>query len=159
MKLIYFVLLFLTIFEKGDAFCSHIQQVSSHRFSPMLFGTLENDHENIKQSEIEVVRNLILSMSKEQNDEKRRKELSDLMTQKVEESKVDEEAKRFLELWDQTLIIVGGEVQEEARLKAMNNPPQEKDRESPKEKSEDELQLWALVDMMVQSKTMIKKAR
>lgn len=151
MKLIYFVLLFITIFEKGDAFCSHIQQVSSHRFSPMLFGTLE--------SEIEVVRNLVLSMSKEQNDEKRRKELSDLMTQKVEESKVDEEAKRFLELWDQTLIIVGGEVQEEARLKAMNNPPQEKDRESPKEKSEDELQLWALVDMMVQSKTMIKKAR
>lgn len=159
MKLTYFALLFISIFGKTDGFCSHIQQASSHRVSPMLFGTSRDNHENIEQSEIEEMRTLILTMSKEQNDEKRRKDLSDLMTKKVEESRIDEEAKRFLELWDQTLIIVGGEVQEEARLKAMKNPPQENEDKNPKEKSDDELQLWALVDMMVQSKTMVKKAR
>jgi len=82
------------------------------------------------------------------------------------------EAAKFAMLWDRMLIDVGGEVQNEARARVEQSMAEnpgvtateiedhtgtEAGEVKERQKSEDELQLWALVDMMVQSKSMIKK--
>jgi len=112
------------------------------------------------------MRNLILSISQETDDGKRRSTIAELMKEKTSLDDVAEAAK-FVHLWDTTLIQVGGDFQNEARARALRMPPapvveadggDEDKPAEPREKSKDELQLWALIDMMIQSKTLIKKA-
>ncbi len=110
--------------------------------------------------EIEEVRKTILSVSEEKDDEKRRSNLSSLINEKISEGD-----QQFLQIWDKAIIQLGEELQMEARRKAMETQAVESENcddasEETKEvtKSKEEIQLWALVDMMVQSKTLIKKA-
>ena len=126
---------------------------------------------------------LIIELSKETTDDVRRSRLQAIIVQGLKEGDADS----FSQLFQQSLEAVGNKVQAEARELAMKRY-EEKDAaetineaavasaannggdspirvESVNETSEGkiksplETQLWALVDMMVQSKTMVKKAR
>ena len=129
------------------------------------------------------MKDLIIDLSKESTDDVRRSRLQAIIVQGLDEGDADS----FSQLFQQSLEAVGNEVQAEARELAMKRY-EEKDAaetineaavasatnnggDSPirvetvnetsegKIKSPLETQLWALVDMMVQSKTMIKKVQ
>mmetsp|Transcript_20903 Transcript_20903/g.45200 ORF Transcript_20903/g.45200 Transcript_20903/m.45200 type:complete len:193 (+) Transcript_20903:65-643(+) len=119
---------------------------------------------------------LIVSLSNEPTDELRRKRMETVIADGLAQSD-DEERQQFCALFQQALEAVGNEVQAEARelaMKRYEETEQEAETSSDGEdsairietvsesggkiKSPVETQLWALVDMMVQSKTMMKRA-
>jgi hypothetical protein len=124
-------------------------------------------------AEVEEMEELILSLSRETTDELRRDRVRAIIIEGL--SKPNGDSERFTDLFNQTLIIVGDRVKLLAQQKAIKIQAEaeaaEKDDESSlppppdeappevveREKSPDELQLWALVDMMIQSRTIIKK--
>ena len=125
------------------------------------------------------IRELIISISLESDDVKRRKLLSETLEEKLNQEDVSAAAK-FAHLWDVNIIKIGEQIQNEARAEAQNKADtldsaatdsasdnySEDDNDndgntagstSSIEKSMKEKQLWSMVDMMVQSKTLIKK--
>jgi len=134
----------------------------------VLFSSTEGNEEQLyAESEIEEMGNTIISISKERDDEKRRSIIISLIKEKTQADDPAEAAK-FAHLWDITLTAVGGKFQNEAREKAYKTASEtnnSKDGDQVEdgttrtpEKSDDEMQLWALIDMMIQSKILIKKA-
>ncbi|KAL7524236.1 hypothetical protein ACHAXR_000486 [Thalassiosira sp. AJA248-18] len=128
-----------------------------------------NGSPEFTQDEIDHMDQLIVSLSKESNDDKRRERLAGILDQELADaakSSSDSEIPRFAELFQLSLDAVGGEVQAAAREKAeqqqQNLGTDDSENESEggdvveRVKSPEELQLWALIDMMVQSKTRIK---
>jgi hypothetical protein len=126
--------------------------------------------------EMEEMEQLILSISREATDQLRRDRLRAIFIESLSQPNGDPQ--RFIDLFNQTLIVVGDRVKLEAQQKfhrlqeeaeaaekddASNDdssltPPNDATvPEVPREKTQDELQLWALIDMMVQSKTIVKK--
>ena len=131
------------------------------------------------------MKDLIIDLSKEGTDDVRRSRLQAIINDGLEQG----DAETFSALFQQALEAVGNEVQAEARVLAMQRYEEtineeavataaalsddsntngesspirvEKVNETSEGtiKSPLETQLWALVDMMVQSKTMIKKAK
>jgi hypothetical protein len=125
------------------------QSPSATRFCPTrLLLTKSSDLEQ----ETEDMKELILSLSLEPTDESRRERLAELFGEAL--AKPNGAPKRFTDLFDKTLIEVGDRVRKEAleTLECEQNLP------SDGSKSPQELQVWALIDMMVQSKTLVKKA-
>jgi hypothetical protein len=104
------------------------------------------------EKETEDMKELILSLSLEPTDESRRERLAALFGEAL--AKPNGAPKRFTDLFDKTLIEVGDRVRKEA-LEALER---EQNLASDGCKSPQELQVWALIDMMVQSKTLVKKA-
>ena len=130
--------------------------------------------------EVQDMENLVRDLSKEQNDDLRRQKLADILDKELvavvdddnsdsSEVTLPQEIPRFAQLFQYSLDIVGESVQAAAREKAMelnenslhviedsssgeNVPGTGSDRV----KSDEEMQLWALIDMMVQSKTRVK---
>jgi hypothetical protein len=118
---------------------------------------------------------LILSISREATDQLRRDRLRAIFIEAL--SRPNGDTQRFTDIFDQTLIIVGDRVKLQAQQNALKlqeaeaaekddadkdesslTPPQ--DAAAPEvapEKTQDQMQLWALIDMMVQSKTIVKK--
>jgi len=125
--------------------------------------------------EVEEMRDLIVSLSLESNDHERRTRVRDVFHEAL--ARPNGMPKRFSDLFDTVLTQVGDQVQMEAKKKffedsAAAETPSEDEVEVEEEpvlssegeqegelrlKSPEELQLWALVDMMVQSKTIVKK--
>ena len=119
--------------------------------------------------EVQEMDALIISLSLESTDKSRRQRLASVFAEEL--VKVDTN-RRFADLFDQVLAEVGDRVQVKAKKKALEkqrNEPEEKSTEDQVDeendgdfmsmgKSPEERQLWALVDMMVQSKTLAKKA-
>ena len=124
--------------------------------------------------ETQEMRDLILSLSLEPTDHDRRSRVRDVFHEAL--ARPNGMPKRFTDLFDKVLIEVGDQVQNEAKKKffqdeaaaaAQRNEPQnthpdnEAEADSvlppPRSKTPEELQLWALVDMMVQTKTIVKK--
>jgi hypothetical protein len=115
---------------------------------------------------------LILSLSREPTDESRRARLGKVFAEAL--NRPNGGPKRFSDLFDKTLISVGDEVRSraitkalEAQQAALNEEGQTDDDDtasaSPDDghmtgKSEDAQQVWAMVDMVVQSKTILKRA-
>ncbi len=112
------------------------------------------------QSESDEVRELILTLSIETDDEQRRTKLKSLLEGKLTQDDAVKSAK-FAHLWDTNIIKIGGEIQNNARLeagqKSTSNNQQNENGTVGSEKNENEKQLWAMVDMMVQSKSIIKQ--
>ena len=118
--------------------------------------------------EVQEMEMLIMSLSLENDDDYRRKKVATLFAEEL--AKPNGHPNRFTELFDSVLMITGERVQNEAKT----NAAQESNRQQPveikmdaeisevvyisREKSTAELQLWAFIDMMVQSKTLVKKA-
>lgn len=126
------------------------------------------------------MKTLIVSLSNEPTDELRRKRMETVMANGLAQSD-DEARKQFCTLFQQTLEAVGNEVQAEARELAMQKYEEKEqgtggenssaaggeesairietvNESGGKIKSPVETQLWALVDMIVQSKVLIKRA-
>jgi hypothetical protein len=120
------------------------------------------------------MKELIVSLSLESTDHDRRTKLKEIFHEALD--RPNDMPKRFSDLFDSVLTQVGDQVQMEAKKKFFergNSLEKQKDvgeeetkstEESTTEcgrglklKSQEELQLWALVDMMVQSKTIVKK--
>jgi len=139
------------------------------------------NYDNYTPAEVTKMQDMVVSLSQESNDETRRTRLKLII--EVGLAGPNGGPKRFAVLFDRVLTQVGEQVQREAREKYAEraadseagrngddnlsadtvlekdesdeggNPPEDK----PVEKTPEELKLWALVDMMIQSKTMIKK--
>lgn len=134
-----------------------------HRHSKSIGIKSKNGNE-IDQAEINEMEDLILSLSLEESDESRRERLQSIFDDEL--AKPNGGPKHFSDLFDRTLMVVGERVKAEAQEYA------EKLQESAKEDSEGEeekasetsqgfpqqKQLWAMIDMMVQSKTIVKRA-
>lgn len=104
------------------------------------------------EQELTDMEELIISLSLEPTDESRRERLAGLFQEVL--TKPNGDPKRFSDLFDRTLIEVGDRVRKEALEKL----EQKQNNEGVEGKTAEELQVWALVDMMVQSKTMVKRA-
>eukprot|EP00554_Chaetoceros_debilis_P000376 CAMPEP_0194089348 /NCGR_PEP_ID=MMETSP0149-20130528/33879_1 /TAXON_ID=122233 /ORGANISM="Chaetoceros debilis, Strain MM31A-1" /LENGTH=165 /DNA_ID=CAMNT_0038773245 /DNA_START=12 /DNA_END=509 /DNA_ORIENTATION=- len=98
------------------------------------------------------VRERIMSLSLLKSDEERRMELSNLLENNLL-NRNNDDASQFALLWDAALIEIGSDVQTKAKARA----EAEAGSGEVVGNEEDKQQLWALVDMMVQSKSLIKK--
>lgn len=128
--------------------------------------------------EMKDMNELILSLSKVSDDDKRREKLAAFFDKELadaaqiaslddsDDDALTQEVPRFAKLFQASLDIVGEEVQTAAREVAMEQQQNQDAAESNQSdddgervervKSQEELQLWALIDMMVQSKTRVK---
>jgi len=162
-----------------------LQQRGNRMFStpPPLSPLSDNDdynYDNYTPAEVTKMQDVVVSLSLESSDDVRRSRLALII--EVGLAGPNEGPKRFTVLFDRVLTQVGEKFQKEAREKYAKQAPSssaveptddddddddldtetysvpEKDENAePKEKSPEELRLWALVDMMIQSKTIIKK--
>jgi hypothetical protein len=144
------------------------------------FAAASDDHE-FTTEEVTAMDELIISLTLEPTDESRRTRVTTLFTEEL--AKPNGAPQRFTDIFDAVLMVVGDRVQTEARQRALeaaeeeqeepeeepneepNEEPEKDDEEQvvkPKatfmERSPDERQMWALVDLMVQTKTLVKKA-
>ena len=138
-----------------------------------------NDTPDFSKDEIEDMNQLIMTLSKEFNDDTPREKLAEILDKELtndtsdnsdESADINTEVPRFAQLFQISLDYVGEEVQAAAReVAAQQQQEQENlsllyDKADDGEegervmrvKSQEELQLWALIDMMVQSKTRVK---
>lgn len=107
---------------------------------------------------------LIISLSLEFDDSSRRRRLAALFAEELARP----DYIRFTVLFDQVLTIAGNRIHAEARKKALEDAKTAETKAGDDVKVEnddllagkspEEKQLWALVDMMVQSKTLVKRA-
>ena len=121
---------------------------------------------NLQDGKIEAsnIEELILSLSVEPTDELRRARLKAIF-ENLYKNESPENANIFTSQFNQGLITFGDRIQLEVANAERNEAgdyginPQGHTKPSPLgQKSETELKLWALVDMMVQSKIIVKAA-
>ena len=93
---------------------------------------------------------LIVSLSREPTDDKRRKRMEDIFGTYNE---------AFCNGFEQALIKVGDRVRSEAAEEAVSVQQKEMPELLQEQKTETQFQLWALVDMMVQSKILIRRSK
>lgn len=114
------------------------------------------------EKEVKEMEDLILSLSLEPTDESRRERVKSIF--QTELAKPNGAPKHFSDLFDFTLVIVGDRVKAEAqenaeRLQSMETTETVSDEKSTTSQGfPEQRQLWSLVDMMVQSKTIVKRA-
>jgi hypothetical protein len=141
-----------------------------------IYSSSESSSE-FSETETQEMRDLILSLSLEPTDHDRRTRVKDVFHEAL--AGPNGTPKRFTELFDMVLVEVGDKVQSDAKKKffedqaaaqveeessssptdsTSNASDEDEDYVPPKRtKSPEEFQLWALVDMMVQTKTIVKK--
>ena len=149
--------------EEGDDNASNASPSSPANQSP-----------EFTSDEIEDMNQLILSLSKESDDTIRREKLDGILDKELSEDESLSNTKcapKFAKLFQYSLDTVGQEIQTAARILADQQMKEEQesldsletdideDRGEVKKrvKSKEELQLWALIDMMVQSKTRVAR--
>ena len=162
--------------QRGKAFFSTPPPLSP------LSDNYDYNYDNYTPAEVTKMQDVVVSLSLESNDDVRRSRLALIM--EVGLAGPNGGPKRFAVLFDRVLTQVGEKVQKDAREKYAKQAPSssaieptddddldtdteteaeadsvpEKDEiTEPREKSPEELRLWALVDMMIQSKTIVKK--
>lgn len=125
----------------------------------------ENYNRNNINSDLEdeEMVNIIKSLSNEPTDDMRRDRLRKIFALELEKKNTT-----FINLFEKVLNRMGSQVQENAIAQHKLNQQQIAERKTPQTDKELQLsntllegnryQLWAFVDMMVQSKTLIKKA-
>jgi len=105
-------------------------------------------NDNIKLTTEEDMRSLVLSLSEVQSDIVRRRRLEEKFDREYANNITWNE---FVALFDSTLNIVGGNIQRKAARKHKHGG------KTSKGKTTEQLQLWACVDMLIQSKTIVKR--
>mmetsp|Transcript_4575 Transcript_4575/g.6755 ORF Transcript_4575/g.6755 Transcript_4575/m.6755 type:complete len:208 (+) Transcript_4575:116-739(+) len=116
------------------------------------------------EQELKKMETLIINLSLEPTDESRRERVASLFAEEL--AKPNGFPKQFTDTFGTALETVGTQVQAIAAEKAMekekNKEQNDDDEDSSKQgkigTAPEDRQLWALVDMMVQSKTLVKKA-
>jgi len=147
----------------------HPQRQHLHR----LGSSSSHEDSGFDLEKVQEMEELVLSLSRETSDKLRRTRLQQIFEEKIHKELDEESSANFARLFDQVLIVVGDRVRTEAaqQLQAENDTStsttmgnkQDDEDELPSfplssQKSDTQLQLWALVDMMVQSKTIVKRA-
>lgn len=99
--------------------------------------TADNDYSDDQVSAME---SLIVSLSQEPTDEARRERLATIFAERLEEPD-------FTSLFGDVLTIVGDRTKAEAQIAAEKGDCETEQK-----------QLWALVDMMIQSKVIVKQS-
>ncbi|CAJ1927892.1 unnamed protein product [Cylindrotheca closterium] len=159
-----FVLLLISFVSVNSFF--HVTLVKN-RNNVFLSMAAKTDDANVE--DYNEMRNLVLSLSQVPTDEDRRARLANIFEEAL--ARPNDQPKQFIDLFDEALTNVGNEVQIEAKKMfaakdaEASNPEEAVDADTSENeesndervKSAEELQLWALVDMMVQSKTIVKK--
>lgn len=174
------LLLSLVLLCNNECAMAFIHDTPTHHRSKLIVSMFSSGNDSASEytaTEVREMDSLILSLSLEPTDKSRRHRLATVFAEEL----TKEDCKRFADLFDQVLAIVGDRVQAKAKKKALlmqqqSNEPDEVEEEGKDEadsdgnekdddggfmgmgKSPEERQLWALVDMMVQSKTLSKKA-
>jgi hypothetical protein len=149
-----------------------VYQVHFPATETILFQSEDDNHNLPTSRKIEDMKELIASLSADSDDISRRGKLATLFTEKLQEQ---DEGESFIQLFDRVLIIFGDRIRLEASdavASVIQNVPVNIDGEDadaetklpsfplpPQQKSELESRLWACVDMMVQSKTLVKQAK
>lgn len=101
---------------------------------------------------------LIISLSAEQNDEARRERVASIFARELADTSIGDAPPPFTTLFGSALEKVGTELQETAREKAEQQQGGKVEDPGERVQTAEEKQLWALIDMMVQSKTLVRKA-
>ena len=141
---------------------------ASLRRNLLILNLGDSSDNNYTAQEIQNMRDLIFSLSLEPTDDDRRSRVKAVFDDAL--GGPNGMPKRFTDLFDSQLLKIGDEVQSEAKKKFFeaNEDVEENISASTvdddgevvppakREKTEEELQLWALVDMMVQTKTIVK---
>ena len=133
---------------------SELQRQQQRR--PFTLKSIDSDY---TESEVEDMEQLIVSISREATDQKRRDRLALVFQDALAGNS---RSYRFSGLFNEILMVVGDRVKLEAEQKALQQQQQQEasDNEDPlTTKTPEEQQLWALIDMMVQSKIIVKKAK
>jgi len=155
--------------QNAPRHCSWLA-VPPARFSLRLSGAAAPQEPQGWNEEME---GLILALSK-QEDGPRRQRVAEMFGQALAGVGVGDQPPEFATNFQIALDKVGGEVQELARKKVLEQQvqglaaseepaPQESSAEEfkkyvPRVKTAEELQVWALIDMMVQSKLLVSRA-
>lgn len=105
-------------------------------------------NDNIKLTTEEEMISLVLSLSQIQSDILRRRRLEERFDREYANNITWDE---FAALFDSTLKSIGGNIQRKAARKHKHRG------KTSKGKTTEQLQLWACVDMMIQSKTIVKR--
>ena len=112
-----------------------------------------------QNTELEIleIKRAVLSIVSERDDEIRRSYVSKWITNQA--TKINyEEGARLILLWDTTVIQLGDEFQQRLRSNVRRKArPCSVQTYSKDTEEENKLILWAFVDMLIQSKTLIKK--
>ena len=114
---------------------------------------LAAENNGFSDVEISKMDDLILSLSMERDDAQRRDKVAQVLGEKILQPNGLGSSDRFAQLFDERLNTVGNNVRTKAAAEA------EKGGENGRPSEDMGKQLWALVDMMVQSKIIFKKAR
>lgn len=146
------------VLPSADGFSTPHATILSRCHLQVCFSAAEGT--NSESQQVQYMEDLILSLSVDANDASRRNKVASLFDEKL---KNREGSESFVQLFDQVLITVGDRVRIEAASQKQGKTKNENSELSSfplpvQQKSQTELQLWALIDMMVQSKTLIKKA-
>ena len=118
----------------------------------------------LKSHEIQDMEDFVLSLSLDSDDQSRRHTFATLLNEKLQ---TDDYGESFIKLFDNALIVVGDRIRQQAtELSTSNRHEDVNDTDilptfplPSQQKTNLEQQLWACVDLMVQSKTLIKSAR
>lgn len=136
-----------------------------------LDATSSQDVDPDTTAELEQMEELVRSLSKEKNDALRRERVAKMFARELAGVCLGDEPPRFAAAFQVVLEKIGEEVQATAREKLMMaqqqaslaqgwepKPPAEGEEYVPREKTAEEMQLWACIDMMVQSKLLVSRA-
>jgi hypothetical protein len=136
---------------------------SSFSKSSVHLNQLQESRTNFHDTDLEILemKRRVLALSLERDDEIRRKYVSKWITSNANKSNYCE-GTRLIHLWDKTVIQLGEEFQQNLRFNAkkkFTRPCSFKQDSIEKNRKEDEhkLTLWAFVDMLVQTKTLMNK--
>ena len=141
------------------------------RFPQLLQLKSANNDDLYDEKEVQEMDDLIISLSLEPTDESRRERLEKIFEQEL--AKPNGAPKHFSDVFGHALVIVGDRVKLEAQEYAAKlaaeseedqaettepDSPDDQETGASPEPFAQQRQLWALVDMLIQSKTIIKRA-
>ena len=109
-----------------------------------------------EEEEFAAMKEMILSLSRETDDAERRGRVADMFSRELATVGEGDQPPRFAQVFSRALETVGTEVQEKAREKQQSAEQHEDTSDRPK--TAEEQQLWALIDMMVQSRVLVRNA-
>jgi hypothetical protein len=108
------------------------------------------------EEEFAAMKEMILSLSRETDDAERRGRVASMFSRELAGVGEGDQPPRFAEVFSRALETVGTEVQEKARERQQSAEQHEDTTDRPK--TAEEQQLWALIDMMVQSRVLVRNA-
>ena len=144
---------------------------NEHQWNVLMLRCMDQHIDPDTTAELAQMEELVRSLSKEKNDALRRERVAKMFARELAGVCLGDEPPRFAAAFQVVLEKIGEEVQATAREKLMMaqqqaspaqawepKPPAEGQEYVPREKTAEEVQLWACIDMMVQSKLLVSRA-